>query len=200
MASEVSICNGALTRIAGKLITSLLDGTVEANFCKENYPDIRDAVLRSHPWNCATARASLAQLVDNPPFGFAAQFTLPADCLRVLVFNDDNVSSHLLNGIIVYDPAIRFKIEGRRLLTDDGEANIVYIKRETDPMVYDALLVQAISARLAAELAFPLTKNPRLVSTMWELYASKMQEARTTDGMEGTPDVAQNDEIAGVRI
>jgi hypothetical protein len=50
MASEVSICNRALAMLGANTITSLQDGSTEANVCNAVYADARDAVLRSHPW------------------------------------------------------------------------------------------------------------------------------------------------------
>lgn len=201
MASEVSICNGALLKVGAKTITSLLDGSNEAKICNEFYAKTRDAVLRAHPWNFAIARQSLVRLNPDPIFGYGAQYQLPTDpfCLRVLTFNDSSVP-HLINGVVIIDVFSRFKIEGRKLLTNETEANIVYVARIVDLNLFDPLALEALGARLTAEIAYPVSKNSRLVSAMWDLYASKLQEARSIDGMEGTPDSFESDEIGSVRI
>ena len=86
MATEVSICSNALRRLGDDPITSLTDDTERARLCNAFYADARDACLRSHPWNFAITRASLAQLSATPVYGFDYQFALPTDpfCLRVL--------------------------------------------------------------------------------------------------------------------
>ncbi len=84
MATEVSICSNALRRLGDDPITSLTDDTERARLCNSFYPDARDAVLRLHTWNFAATRASLAKLATAPAYGYANQFSLPSDCLRVL--------------------------------------------------------------------------------------------------------------------
>jgi hypothetical protein len=71
MASETSICNSALTRIGAARITSLTDDSKQARACTASYALMRDEVLRSHPWNSAISRASVASLADAPAFGSA---------------------------------------------------------------------------------------------------------------------------------
>ena len=98
MASETSICNSALTRIGAARITSLTDDSKQARACTASYALMRDEVLRSHPWNSAISRASVASLADAPAFGYDNQFQLPADCLRMLE---------------VYDSRLPWVVEGR---------------------------------------------------------------------------------------
>jgi|HigsolmetaAR203D_1030402.scaffolds.fasta_scaffold04141_4 hypothetical protein len=171
MTSVVGICNRALSLLGQKSITSLEDNDQAARLCAETYGPVRDAVLRDHPWNCAIARADLAPLSERPAFGFGRQFELPADCLRVLeLWGTDGP----------------WKIEGRRLLTDATRALIRYIRRVEDPNQFDALLVEAIAARLAADLCEPITQKSTLTQSLWELYGQKLRAARSADAQEGT--------------
>ena len=86
MATEVSICSNALRRLGDDPITSLTDDTERARLCNAFYVPARDLVLRSHPWNFAVTRATLAQLSDTPAYEYSYQYALPNDpyCLRVL--------------------------------------------------------------------------------------------------------------------
>jgi hypothetical protein len=199
MASPVSICNNAIIKVGGKLITSLNDATNEAKACRTLYEDVRNAVFREHPWNCVTDRKVLNELEDTPPFGFDHQFQLPTDCLRVLTLNDERIPL-IRNGMVYpgHDQK-RFRIEGRKLLTDETEAKILYISKVDDPNQYDPLLLEAVATRLAAEIAYPITRNASLVTTMWNTYHSKFGISRSADGMEGTLDGFESDEIGGVR-
>ena len=55
MASEVGICNAALQLIKNsKQITSLEQGTKEANACEIIYDEMRDAGREDLNWNFAT--------------------------------------------------------------------------------------------------------------------------------------------------
>ena len=82
MASEVSICNRAMALLGANTITSLSDGSTEANVCNAVYADARDAVLRSYPWSCAIKRATLAQLSSDPVWGFDKAYSLPKKILK----------------------------------------------------------------------------------------------------------------------
>jgi|TARA_Y100000015_G_C2369942_1_gene79499 plasmid maintenance system antidote protein VapI len=177
MATEVSICANALRRLGDDPITSLTDDTERARLCNAFYSDARDAVLRSHPWNFAITRATLAQLSDTPAYGFNYQYALPTDpfCLRVLemeykdyIFKVENVATH-----------------GRVLLTDEGTAKILYIARITDTTLFDAMFVDTLTAKLAVDLAYPVTNSMQVQTNMQKLYQLKLSEARSIDGQEG---------------
>jgi hypothetical protein len=180
--SVVSICNTALDLLGTDTITSLSDDSKPARFCARNYERVRDAVLRAYPWNCAIARASLAALAATPAWGYARQFQLPegpdpAYCLRVLAIDGET------------DFGLTYKIEGRRILTDeDAPLEILYIARIEDPGQFDALLIDAIAARLALDAAYPLAGSVSLGQTLSQAYSEKIAEARQVDSQEGSPD------------
>ena len=55
----------------------------------------------------------------------------------------------------------------------------------TDPSQYDASLVEALAARLGAEICYAITGSTSMVQIQTALYESKMTEARTNDATEG---------------
>jgi len=180
MATEVSICSNALRKLGDDPITSLTDDTERARLCNSFYESSRDSCLRSHPWNFAITRATLAQLSTTPAYGFSYQYALPTDpyCLRVLEME--------------YQDYI-FKIEnlaeqGRVLLTDEGEAKIIYIARVTDPSLFDSMFVDVLTAKLAVDLAYPITNSTTLQAQMQKLFERKLSEARSLDSTEGSTD------------
>ena len=80
-----------------------------------------------------------------------------------------------------------FVIEGRKLLTDEDTARIKYIARVTDPQQYDALLIDALSARLASEIAYAATGSTSVSQLADALYRDKLREARFVDATECAP-------------
>ena len=62
---DYEIANLALVRIGAERITSLTDGSRNANEINAVFTLIRDEVLRSHPWNFAIRVADLVQHVAN---------------------------------------------------------------------------------------------------------------------------------------
>ena len=183
MASVVDICNGALNQLGASTILSLTEDSKNARLCNARYTQIRDSLFRSHPWTCLIKRVELARDTATPSWGFSYQFTLPADCLRVLT-------------ILNYD--YDYKIEGRKVLANHGTVKIQYISRIEDPNQYDELLRETISAALAADIAYAVTSSNPTATNMYNLFQSKLKEARFTDATEGyntNPDNGQADVI-----
>jgi hypothetical protein len=183
MASEVDICNGALNQLGASTILSLTEDSKNARLCNARYTQIRDSIFRSHLWNCLMKRVELAKDTATPSWGFSYQFTLPADCLRVVT-------------ILNYD--YDYKIEGRKILANHGTVKIQYVARITDPNQYDELLRECISAGLAADIAYGITSSNPVSSNMYALFQDKLREARFVDATEGqnnNPDNGQADNI-----
>jgi hypothetical protein len=179
MASVVDICNSALNMIGASNILSLTEDSKAARVCNQRYNFVRDAVFRSHPWNCLIRRTSLAADSATPAFDFTKQFTLPTDpyCLRLLRLED---------------PDTVHKVEGRKILTNESTCKILYVARIEDPNEYDTLLIESIAARLASDISYALVNSNNLTQLMQNLYNDKLREARFVDATEGTPDNITN--------
>ena len=186
MASTVDIANFALNNLGASNITSLDENSKAARVVNQRYESVRDAVFRAHPWNCLINRASLAQETSTPAFGYTYQYALPTDpfCLRVLEFSNGSLS-YPQDNITNNTGGPVFVIEGRKLLTDEGSAQIKYIGRITDTQLYDASLTEALAARLAAEICYAITGSTSMVQIQTSLYEAKVNEARFNDATEG---------------
>ena len=171
MASVVDICNSALNQIGASNIISLTEDSKAARICNQRYNFVRDSVFRSHPWNCLTTRIKITPDTAAPAFEFTKQFTLPTDpfCLRVLALSDTD---------------ILYKIEGRKLLCNESTIEMIYIGRVEDGNQYDLLLIEALAAAMAADLAYPLVGSSSLGANMYQLYQNKLTEARFVDATE----------------
>lgn len=89
MSSAVQICSNALLMLGQKPINSLAEDPTQATSERELaaanlYPQVRNAVLRAHPWNCATRRVKLTPDSATPAFSWSYQFLKPGDWLRTL--------------------------------------------------------------------------------------------------------------------
>ena len=179
MPSDVDIASNALHEIGEKSITSFDDDSDRARLVKRFYDMTRDATLRAHPWNFAVTRRALAQESAAPIFEYDFAYALPTDpyCLRVL-------RTH-------WTPGYPWKIEGRLLLTDKDSVSILYVARITDPEKFDTLFTEAFTTRLASKLSIPVTGQTRLALDLFTLSMNKIQEARTVDGQEGTPETVE---------
>jgi len=183
MASIVDICNGALNQLGATTILSLTEDSKNARLCNSRYTQVRDALFRTHPWNCLQKRVELAADTTAPAWGFSYAYTLPADCLRLL-------------RILDYDS--NYKVEGRKVLSNTETMKILYVGRVTDPNEYDELLRETLSASLGADIAFGVTSNNQTATNMYNLFKDKLRDARFVDSTEGQnvdQDLGMSDQI-----
>jgi len=177
--TQATICNLALAKISAKRIVSINDETNEARWCRVHYEQTRDEVLRAHPWNFASDRATLSEVLPVPAFGWAHKFALPSDFLRLLQLND-----------VADDEGVKsYEIEkGGLLLTDEEIAQIRYTARVTDESKYDPLFIEAFSTKLASEIARPITGGTNDGQTLLARYENViLPRARRTDANETRP-------------
>lgn len=170
--SDVQICSNALLMLDQETISSFTDGTTRATKAANLWPNSRDAVLRSHPWNCAVRRVTLAADTAAPAYGFLYAHQLPGDLLRVLEVGDEA------------DGPYTYRIESNKLLCDDTPIPLRYVWRNTDVTTYDALLVHALELYMAAMLAYPMTHSTSLRESMLNDYQAVIRSARGVDGQE----------------
>ena len=191
MGSKVDLANEALLLLGANTITSFTDNDSNAVLVNRFYDSERDALLRSHRWNCAVTTANLASLADTPIIDWEFKFTLPTDpyCLRVL-------DVRTVTGDIKLD----FAIQGRELLTEESAIDITYIQRLEDTMLYDSLLYQALVFRMAWKLAFPVTRSNTVMQQMAQLYDAIVRDARAVDSQEGTPETIETDALTDLRL
>ncbi len=174
--SVIELCNNALSDLGEEGIASLADNTKAARLCNQRWPAVRDAVLRAHPWNCASAQAELAASAAPAGWRYQEAFPLPADCLRVL---------SVCSGGSDVDA---WEVQAGAVLCDQpGPLQVLYIRRIDDPRLFDPLLCEALTARLAATLAYPITASTSLAQSFWAHYAEKLREARGVDAREASP-------------
>ena len=182
MASKVEVANTALSMIGELPITSFTDDSKTARVVNQRYDTARRAVLRNHFWNSAKARVKLPELTTKPAFGWNHQYELPSNWLRLVRLNDIDF------------PRARFEIEGEKILTDmTAPLKLVYIKDEEDTSKWDALLTEAVAARLASELAMVIVQSSGLQNNMWQFYLQKLQLARSVDAMDEPAPVFEAD-------
>lgn len=173
MTSKVSICNQALGWLGGNLITSVRDDTTEAHLCDANYDELRKAVLEEIPWRFAMNRVALTQLADAPVYGYSHKFLLPSDHIRTIA---------VVSGSCFLED---WEQEGNTILCDANTLQISYVKDIVDAGLFSPGFVQALAARMAMDMAIPLTESRSLQDTMAKIYAVKLSSAVTLDSMQG---------------
>jgi hypothetical protein len=196
MASQIQIVNMALHQLGAVRITSMTDDSDEARVATDIWDICRDSVLVDHNWNFATRRATLAELSTTPDFGYDHQFILPTDCLRVLGMpGADSIAEYKYRVETVLVGAQQYRV----LLTDETACEIEYIARITDTTLFHPKFVDALAARLAADMAMKITESRNKEKLAWEKYKMTLVDARSVDAMEGTPEVIEAEEWLDAR-
>ena len=192
MASVVDICNSALNLLGASTISALTEDTKNARLCNQRYEPMRNRVFRSHNWNCLIKRVQLAQDSTGPVIEYTYGYTLPSDCLRVLKIHNGSTDS--------IKSALDYKIEGRKVVTDQTTIYLVYVAIDTDPTNYDSYLYEAVSHQLAADICYAITNNSSLSKNYMERADERLREARFIDATENALDTIEANEFTDARL
>lgn len=188
---EVGIYNMAFDLLDEEVAIDPGDERAPVQWMRRNYPAVRDAVLRRHPWNFAIARAALAEMSERPAFGWRRQYQLPDDCLRVLPPND---CGSFMGGDIPY------QVEGRRILSDArAPLRIRYVRRVEEVGLFDPLFTQLLAAELAVRAANWITGKQSYSERLGQMVRELNAQAVLLDGLEGTPQQPLDDDPIAVR-
>jgi hypothetical protein len=198
MASEVGIANAALIKLGADRITSLEDNVDRARVLNARYADVRDAELRRHRWLFSLARHSLPADATVPMFGYDYQYTLPADCLRVIQVNDYDLGPNLSDYRAA--PMQLWSIEGRKIYTSlPPPLKVRTIQRITDTGLYDPCFVEALAARLAYECCERITQSDSKRQLALADYRLAIREAIQANALEVAPGDTTDDSWISVR-
>lgn len=151
ISSETDIVNRALRLLKANRITSLTDGSSNANAAKDVFKEVRDDLLRGHNWNFATKRQKLAQSSTAPTFEFDNAYPVPSDWIRTVSVHDNDAGA----GTVLYREE---EVDDQGvILSSADELWIRYIYRVTDPNRMAADFRTAFAYALA--LAIPGVSN-----------------------------------------
>jgi len=193
MSTDTDLVNTALRRIGANPITSLADGSTNANTVNDIYTELRDDLLRSHPWNFATKRVKLAQSATTPVFEFDYGYPLPADWLRTMSVHDNDAG----HGTILYRMEL---INGQKsILTSRSEIWLRYVSIVTDTNLMSADFRNALSFVIARDLSIPLASSNTLEERMSKKADRAIARARSSDSMGGFPELRPRGSWASAR-
>lgn len=140
-----------------------------------------------------------------PPPPWSYEYLYPADCLDavwIVPQSEANVPGTpifpISSGLVVTPffsgAPIPFKIvidqdnngnDIRVILTNQSQAILAYVKRVTDPNVWDPIFIQGFVNLLGARLTFNLSGDKGLANLLLGTTNDKIMDARGGDGNEG---------------
>jgi hypothetical protein len=228
--SDIDIVNRALIKLGQGMIDAFDDETDTARAASALYYHNRNMLLRKIPWNFARKWAALAQLAAAPlnldiitpadrgtgqvNFGFAYQ--LPNDCLRVHRFSPKDMVWRVI-GRTIYTAAQPITSVPGPLLglqpssdpsngpvtaatTSQIPVGIEYIMMVQDPTVFDELFIEALTNKMAMDMAFGQNGLEQIVANSKKDYQDIMLEAAYVNGVEQLPDSLFDTTIVDVRM
>lgn len=187
--SKTEIANLALKH-ARQLV---VDGDVETSNTA-NAEEVRaywaqtvaETVQRVKP-NFAKRRKTLAKDAASPDFGWENQFTLPADFIELSRFNGD----------VIRDVNDQFEIENGKLLTDEGEANVVYFSSDLDDTSkWTAGFVEAFALQLGSHLTNSIRGDANHAQALFQMSEMAASQAGR-DEADDTQRANSRDQVLG---
>lgn len=200
MASEVEICNLALSNIRAGSINSLSEGSLQAQVCKLKYPILRDRCLREIPWQFNHKIRALSPVVTDI-FNWGYAYSYPVDCLKIrrlvgsyeeLPAGSANVASRLLDSRVLplkgqrrQIPYEVFNFDDTKILgSDQPDLRIDFAAKVTDPNLFSDDFIMALSHLLSSELAIPIVGaelGRALRNDSLQLYKQYLASSIATD-------------------
>lgn len=183
MSSETIMINHALHKIGGDRITSRTDGSKNANIANDIYDELRDSLLRSHPWNFATKRQQLAQSATAPSFEFDYAYPLPADWMRTISVHDNDAGY----GTLLYREEL--VASQRCIVASSDSIYLRYVYQVTDANLMAADFRTALVSALARDMSVPVAASNTLHDTYANQHLLDISKAKNTDAQGGFPEM-----------
>lgn len=183
MATKLGILSESVIKLGDAPLLSLSEDRVAVTVGLARYDGVVDSLLVKNHWVFARKRAPLSQLVADALDPWRHAYQLPGD--RVL--------------IIRTDPYGDFQIYGDTLQSNLEPLSIEYIYRPPES-TWPAYFAELVVARLAAELALPVTGARSLRAEMMDEAELKMGDAYWADAQGTTPVAFLDNPLGDVRF
>ena len=181
MATKLGICNSALIKLGQEPITDLADNNKRAKLVNDNYDRIKRKLLRRHNWNFAKKRVKLHADSTTPLYGYAHQFTLPSDFIRMVEIDK---------------PGYEHAIEGSKLLFQGSDVVLMVYIFDADEYLFDSLFEDLMATSLADELCIAMTQSQNLRQELRQELEYYLGETRSMNAQtRGTPQDPESDDL-----
>lgn len=207
MASDIDICNLALTKLGKQPIPSLTANEPTAAFLNRVYTLYRDELQTIWRWNFTRAYAELPALTTAPEFQYSTAYPLPDGFLRV-----ENVDISLGNNMAIGQPGVNlgdlnlnrssdYQIVGTQIYANVGPPlRMIYARRVTDPAQFAPEFVNAFASYLAWNGCEQLTGSNAKKDQAERMYMTAIRMARMTNAVQLPPEIVPDDTLIASRF
>lgn len=171
VSDATGVANLALGRIGSKIISDIAGSGNVPETCNLYYEDVRDEVCGIIPWTCLQATTTLSLGDGSTVSNFSGVHTLAATVLIVVNINGKR--------------NIPFERRKTNLYTNETSGYFVHTAKETDPSLWDRLLLAAVEARLTSKIAVRLAGNTQMALMAFQEYMTILMMAIKRDLSEG---------------
>ena len=188
--TSTTVVNMALELIGTQTqITSLTDGSSEANAASVVYAPVVQLMLRELDPDFARRTAALALSgAAVPVIPWASEYTYPADCVRLRQVRPPASGAGALadpNNPAPIRSSVAFdSISGsgaKVILTNQANAIAVYTSSSVTEAQWDSVFTEAVVRRLANPLAMALSGRPDFANTVLEQAARMASTCEMVD-------------------
>ena len=168
---NITISNMALSHIGVANIDRMDEASEPARLCKQFFDTARRTTLRKFPWPFATRRQVLG-LLTTVPGDYLYAYRYPTECVAIRK---------------LFDESFRFIPEYQRYkILSDKEGRVIYTNVENcvceftadvkDCDLFDEGFIEALTWKMAADIAFKLTGNQNIQSQCLQAYNAFFDE------------------------
>ena len=198
MTSVTDICNAAISHVGTRSkISSITEGSQEANACLTHFAMVRDATLRAFDWNFARKTVALANISLPIPAGqtvaptsnvarWSYEYLIPTDCIRLRRLNDVPliVLPETFCELAADTDATGATINV--ILSNTSPVSAIYTAQVTDPNRWDTGFVDAVTYGLAARVCFELSGKEEREKALTQMWQMALREAAAQAANEGS--------------
>lgn len=178
MAALIDLCNRALASVAKGQIASLTDDGLEARECKRYaQPLLNEMADWSDLIPLGRARVVLALMPNDRPAEWIYRYAAPAGMAQpIAVRNVEAAATSLPIGGPYNFPSqdavpLAFLHEAGSIYTNVESATLIYTRSQIDVTELSPLMQKAFADELAARVAMPLTKDPKITQALANVAA-----------------------------
>lgn len=174
--TKTEIINMALGRLGESPIQSLDENSVPARAALLVYDAARRAALRDYPWSFALKEADLVRNAVCASKFFAYSFALPFGCLKVVEVLGD----------------AEYETGGADLYSNSPAIHLKYVADVEDTDIFDSKFTEALTYKLASELAMPVKGSAELMASYNNAYTTLAQGSAAESERESRQVLSDN--------
>ena len=183
--STLNLANRVLQRLGADPITSLtttVDTSTRAAVMSRLIESTRQAALSSHNWNFSEVKVTLDGFMCTPLSEFDCAYLMPTNYLHLRETSLDEEDAYRVEmHLCAHNNTCNL------VLVTDSACNpvITYTVDLTDITKWSPLFTYALELQLAADAAYPITRNAGLAQEWGKQAEAAWRKAKSRDGQEG---------------